>query len=800
VRINVDLDEEEGRKPSAKPNKHTIFIRWTRTVDFSGLEAYLAGQASWSSECIDTVNFMDHVLREGPSQKYTQIKKSFFQRGEQRFDLGGGVEAFKGVFASLRPVLLSNKISDRGLSINVDVANGTFWRSQELLRAVCQVFNCQPPQFIVRLKEAARDWRNSMLRKDLARFKRVGVTAFHNKKALTQWTIEEICPTDATQTTFPDPDEPSRKITIFQYYKTKYNITLTAGLPVVKMTKKIRKGAVYLPIEYLKIDPNQRYNTKLSDKQTSEMIKFAVTLPATRRSHIENGVRLLDWANDPYLLHYGLKVNNAPAKVKARVLPPPSVYFGKKVQIQDRDLVNGRWRLDGKTFAIPNQRELGAWGFCVVQDRRGPAVTKEAAQAFASHFVKIFEGHGGKFNAKLDKLPVLCIGNLQDGGEMIYKAFQQTGNTRNSPPVLMMFVVPDRNVETYRRIKKSCDCRFGVPSQILQARHVQLNSGQYISNVCMKVNAKLGGATTVAQSKVIPMVDKTLPSKSVMVVGADVSHPAPGAGSDEKASFAAITVSKDPTFTRYWAQCNTNGNRVEMVTSQNIYQHLGDMAKSWMEQVGKGQPPERVLYIRDGVSEGQYAAVLEQEVRDMKECFRRNGAKTIPKFTVVIAGKRHHIRFFPEQADRNGNPIPGTLVEAGCTHPFEHDFYLCSHVAIKGTARPIHYQVILDENSWPAPALQSFLFEHSFQYVRSTTPVSLHPAVYYAHLAADRSRAHQNTAAVSSGNKKAQPAQPGQTQQQGQTQSGSGTGQSVEVRPLMEICKTYGLKNFMWYV
>ena len=32
----------------------------------------------------------------------------------------------------------------------------------------------------------------------------------------------------------------------------------------------------------------------------------------------------------------------------------------------------------------------------------------------------------------------------------------------------------------------------------------------------------------------------------------------------------------------------------------------------------------------------------------MKECFAKLGCKQVPKFTVVIAGKRHHIRFFPE--------------------------------------------------------------------------------------------------------------------------------------------------------
>jgi eukaryotic translation initiation factor 2C len=74
------------------------------------------------------------------------------------------------------------------------------------------------------------------------------------------------------------------------------------------MTKKIKGGAVYMPMDVLKIDANQRYNTKLSDTQTSNMIKFAVTLPKERWAAVEQGVRLLDWQNDPYLKHYGLKV------------------------------------------------------------------------------------------------------------------------------------------------------------------------------------------------------------------------------------------------------------------------------------------------------------------------------------------------------------------------------------------------------------------------------------------------------------------------------------------------------------
>lgn len=177
----------------------------------------------------------------------------------------------------------------------------------------------------------------------------------------------------------------------------------------------------------------------------------------------------------------------------------------------------------------------------------------------------------------------------------------------------------------------------------------------------------------------------------------------------------------------------------------------------------------------------------------MKKVFAELGGVQ-PSFAVMIAGKRHHVRFFPDagKGDRNNNPLPGTLVESGCTHPFEFDFYMCSHVAIKGTARPIHYHCILNEGGkWLAAELQQFIFEHSYQYVRSTTPVSLHPAVYYAHLAADRARAHINESPVSSGKK--------ESHHERTSETGS-SKRNIEIPPLMPIHNSRGLKDVMWFI
>lgn len=75
----------------------------------------------------------------------------------------------------------------------------------------------------------------------------------------------------------------------------------------------------------------------------------------------------------------------------------------------------------------------------------------------------------------------------------------------------------------------------------------------------------------------------------------------------------------------------------------------------------------------------------------------------MPKITVVIVGKRHHVRFFPtstSRKDKSGNCPAGTIVDQEITNPSEFDFYLQSHGGILGTSRPAHYNVLLDENDY----------------------------------------------------------------------------------------------------
>jgi eukaryotic translation initiation factor 2C len=124
------------------------------------------------------------------------------------------------------------------------------------------------------------------------------------------------------------------------------------------------------------------------------------------------------------------------------------------------------------------------------------------------------------------------------------------------------------------------ECRFGGVSQseftfpllwlsltyvvVMQSQHVQKAQAQYCANVCMKLNAKLGGTTSRIAGKTkdaaipgapLPFFQK--PGKT-MILGADVSHPSPGS---PQPSIAAVTMSADADCCRYAAQVDTNGHR-----------------------------------------------------------------------------------------------------------------------------------------------------------------------------------------------------------------------------------------------
>ncbi|KAM3081262.1 Protein argonaute [Clarireedia jacksonii] len=807
VRIIVDLDEEDNRPMERRSDDRKIhcIIKQSAVIRMAALYAYLNKQMDFDNTVLCAINFLDHLLRQYPSEMYTAQKRSFFARGSTRSPLDHVIEAMKGVYSSIR---LCNHIPEgnlvRGLAVNVDVANGTFWTGQDVMQAarnLCNARNRQLDYIVfrdlvapVRNAKTGRPEKSADF-KTLEKMKKLKFTVKHRGKQDDKktYTIKRFAFSDepkyakegmhAKNYTFTPKGE--KETTVYTYFQKKYNVNLAHWyLPLVETEK-----AGFFPMEVCTLVPNQKYNYKLDPAQTASMIKFAVTRPKARLDAIKHGLGMLNWPQDPYLKHYGCQIETTMTTTNARVLQNPIVQFDKAT-IDPK--TSGRWDLRGKKFLVPNPEALNSWAVCIVNR----CVDESAVRNFIQVFIQTYIGHGGKV---LNKTPpiIQCPGGAAQIADGVAAARSQAGQQAKAQPQIIFFILPGRDSFMYERFKKNMECRFGMVSQMMNVAHVIKAQPQYCSNVCMKVNAKLGGTTCrVADTK----PPKPFFTRPTMIIGADVSHASPGS---PQPSMAALTMSMDSTACRYAAAVQTNGSRVEMITKDNIKSMMLPLFKQWIELVGKKRGPQHIYYFRDGVSEGQFEHVIKQEVADMKAVledeFGANGAQI--RWTVTVCTKRHHLRFFPNDGDnvagdKNGNAVPGTLVERDITHPFEYDFYLSSHSAIQGTARPVHYQVIMDEMKVPVNDFQRMVYHHCYQYMRSTTPVSLYPAVYYAHLASNRARAHESSDA-SAGPRGGQKfleaqgdAQNRATAQGGQslaTSSQTGSNNSFQVIPLLPL-------------
>jgi len=229
--------------------------------------------------------------------------------------------------------------------------------------------------------------------------------------------------------------------------------------------------------------------------QTANMIKFAVSRPPVRRAGIQKGLGLLNWHGDPMLKGYNLKIDPAFLKTNARILEPPEVQFAKGATA--KPMYSGRWDLRGKVFLLPNHAPLTSWGICVLNALNGkPACSLEQINAFKMSFIKLYQGHGGKV---VERDPVITM-NVPDIANALDQCFTAAGNKAQRRPQMLLVVLPVKSSEIYQRVKKNCDCRFGVMSQCVQSGNVVKNAPQYQSNVLMKFNCKLGGTTSAIKS------------------------------------------------------------------------------------------------------------------------------------------------------------------------------------------------------------------------------------------------------------------------------------------------------------
>ncbi|RKP07872.1 Piwi domain-containing protein [Thamnocephalis sphaerospora] len=367
------------------------------------------------------------------------------------------------------------------------------------------------------------------------------------------------------------------------------------------------------------------------------------------------------------------------------------------------------------------------WAVLVFADR----LRSNEVERFVSELANVCHRTGMNVVAKN---PPIEFANRQSNTEDRLKlAFMSAKKKFRKDAQIVVCIVPDATVPLYAEIKRVGETVIGIPTQCIVAKHV--GRPNYCANVCLKMNAKLGGINVVLTRDQIPFIAE----KPTIIIGADVSHPAPG--DERRPSIATLVGSMDVNVARFCSVVRIQHGRTESIN--DLRDMVMDALKAFFRN--SGHKPARILFYRDGISEGEFERVINTEVKAVKLACQQLEANYNPTLTYVAVQKRHHTRFFPmgrDQSDRSGNCMPGTVVDSGITHPYEFDFFLQSHAGIQGTSRPAHYQVLHDENKFTSDALQDLTYRLCYLYARCTRAVGVIPCIYYADLLALRVRYH----------------------------------------------------------
>uniref|UniRef100_A0A0W0FNM2 Putative argonaute-like protein n=1 Tax=Moniliophthora roreri TaxID=221103 RepID=A0A0W0FNM2_MONRR len=733
--VSIVFREEGESQPRPDAKTYTVSITLTATIDTNQLPSYLSGQdRNYNiAPLLSALNLVQqqhaarHGIRVGGSKYFFPLQSS------QTFQLSPGVIAVQGFYVSVRPVY-------KELMANVNACTTAFLDLPGNMADALFAFN--------------RNTHGAMptLPPNLLKNIKVTTTYLGYRK---RSKVHSIGTTSARNTFFKH--DQYGKISVENYFKKAYprfNLRYPAELPVINTGTA--KKAVYIPAELCDIEPGQPYRGKLSSKETQQMIKVACNPPnVNAEAIVGDGFAKLGIAPPSTVLNnFGISVSPEMAVVPGRELQPPRLSYAQK----SVSASNGAWNIMNVRF----HRGAGirSWWMMVVRDSSFSNTGSIVAGPGDPNLTRLRDNFAGKLRScgvmLPNTIPRLCVTDLlppladdpdrKAALEIIRRTFlgelQKSGGQK---PDFILVLLSHMDNFIYPGIKRIGDVELGLNTVHLQLDKATAEGNrqdQYLSNVALKINTKLGGVNHQLDDNAMNWLRK----RRTMMVGIDVTHRGPGS-KEGAPSIAAVVANIDDNFVQYPAS-------LRIQQTHEIREMVLELKEMMVErllayQAKSGSLPERVFVFRDGVSEGQYDIVLSEELPQILEAFNRFNTRDRktpyrPLLSVVICGKRHHARFYPtssETADfKTKNTRPGTVVDKGVTGVFDFDFYLQAHAGLQGSVKSTHYIVIYDENRFTADEIQQGINNNSYLYAKATRAVSLIPPAYYADQACERGR------------------------------------------------------------
>ncbi|KAL3741290.1 hypothetical protein ACJRO7_016859 [Eucalyptus globulus] len=718
VKISSDEDSEDS--------SFQCTITFVNEFNLLKLKDYLAGNLQ--SIPRDILQSMDLVMKENPARNMISVGRHFYPLEHQETgDLKCGVAAFRGFQHSLKPTY-------QGLALSLDCSTMAFRKRMsviDFLEENIGGFDIGP--FATYRKEVERA------------LKGVKVRVTH-RKTKQKYTILGL--TDETMSSisfsYESPEGKMNTINLVNYFLEKYKIKIRyRDIPCLDLSKKNNKQ--FVPMELCMLAEGQRYPKENLERYASTLLKkLSLPPPHIRKKYICDMIRSNTGPCGDVSMNFGIEVDMNMTKMVGRVMEPPELKLATpngKVIKKEVDKDKCHWNLMGKS--VVDGKSIERWAIIHFN-------ALEQHRLNCEPFIRKLIGRCRNLGIRMEE-PLFCqdatmsvFSNVAGLTELLEDVNNRACGVGRCSPQFLLCIMSSKDIG-YKHLKWICETRIGLVTQccLFNKANVDKND-QYLANLALKINAKLGGSN-VELFNPFPNINH---KGHVMFLGADVNHPA--SRDTISPSFVAVVGTINwPAANRYAARVRPQLHRQEKIVN------IGEMCMELVETYARlnGVRPGKLVLFRDGVSESQFDMVLNEELQDLKKAFSEKDYK--PTITIIVAQKRHQTRLFMEgdvNGDSTSNVPPGTIVDTMVVHPFEFDFYLCSHYGNLGTSKPTHYHVLWDEHKFSSDHLQKLIYSLCFTFARCTKSVSLVTPVYYADLAAYRGRLYHEAVMENSPN------------------------------------------------
>ena len=466
----------------------------------------------------------------------------------------------------------------------------------------------------------------------------------------------------------------------------------------------------FVPLEILKVAPNQRYPNRLNPKQSNAIFKFSRVSPVDAKSFLQNYIRS-DQSDFTLLKSFDIHLAREQVQTTGAQLSTPMLSCGIPCMPQ-----RGCWNNGGRMEVARPLRNVLA--VCL-----NPNISESFVAGFFNHLSHVM-------TVPASQTIITCtIEEFKDKVE----AEVQKASFRHIHYDLIFVFIPSVNTSVYNQIKRTTDVHLSIPSQVICTNNIHNMS--YIESISLKINAKLGGINQILFDR--PSIIKSN-AEHVMVCGADVTYPSKN---DKLLSVAAVVGTYNQSFTLYASEVRTQLRRQEFI--DQLSEMMEGLFNCYYRK--NGHVPSKVIFYRDGIANTMFDGCMKKEIPQIYLAFRR----CFPlypeelKLTFIICQKRHNVRLFPEYkyTDSKGNAIPGLVIDRGITSNKLTDFYLHSHPVFHGTGRSCHYITLVDDNEYDLEELEMFTYSLCYLLNRCCVAISICAPARYAHLVCFRARA-----------------------------------------------------------